>query len=52
MDWMTLSIEILGGGIFCLWVVIPIREYRSIYLRMRREREAQKHSGGQPEQRS
>jgi hypothetical protein len=37
MDWMTLSIEVLGSAIFCLWVVIPIREYRSIYRRLRRE---------------
>jgi hypothetical protein len=51
MDWMTLSIEILLTGIFCVWVVIPIGEYRTIYLRLRRERQMQKQAGGQPEQR-
>jgi hypothetical protein len=35
MDWMTLSITAIGALIFCLWVVIPIREYRMIYLRLR-----------------
>ena len=36
MDWMTLSITAIGAVIFCLWVVIPIQEYRTIYRRMRR----------------
>jgi len=49
MDWMTLLIEIVGAGIFCLWVVIPIREYHSIYRRMRRERSAGTQSSEQPE---
>jgi hypothetical protein len=35
MDWMTLAIEVMGAVIFCVWVVIPIREYRSIYQRLR-----------------
>jgi hypothetical protein len=35
MDWMTLAIEIVGAAIFCVWVVIPIREYKSIYQRLR-----------------
>ena len=35
MDWMTLAIEAVGAVIFCVWVVIPIREYRSIYERLR-----------------
>lgn len=41
MDWMTLAIEVIGAGIFCVWVIIPIREYRSIYLRLRHERHGQ-----------
>jgi uncharacterized membrane protein YcjF (UPF0283 family) len=36
MDWMTLAIEVVGAVIFCVWVVIPIREYRSIYRSLRR----------------
>ena len=35
MDWMTLAIEAVGALIFCVWIVIPIREYRSIYRRLR-----------------
>jgi hypothetical protein len=35
MDWMTLSITSIGAVIFCLWVIIPIREYRVIYRRLR-----------------
>jgi hypothetical protein len=35
MDWMTLAIEAVGAVIFCVWVVIPIGEYRSIYQRLR-----------------
>lgn len=34
MDWMTLAIEACGVVIFCLWVIIPIREYRAIYQRL------------------
>jgi hypothetical protein len=44
MDWMTLAIETVGAGIFCVWVIIPIREYRSIYERLRQKR----HSPGVP----
>jgi hypothetical protein len=35
MDWMTLTITSIGAVIFCLWVIIPIREYRVIYRRLR-----------------
>lgn len=37
MDWMTLSIEIVGALIFCLWIIIPIREYREIYQHFRQQ---------------
>jgi uncharacterized membrane protein YcjF (UPF0283 family) len=41
MDWMTLAITATGAVIFCLWVIIPIREYRTIYRRLQeRTREA------------
>lgn len=35
MDWMTLAITVTGALIFCLWVIIPIQEYREIYRRVR-----------------
>lgn len=35
MDWMTFAIEACGAVIFCLWVIIPIREYRTIHQRLR-----------------
>jgi uncharacterized membrane protein YcjF (UPF0283 family) len=35
MDWMTLTITSIGAVIFCLWVIIPIREYQAIYRRLR-----------------
>jgi len=35
MDWMTLAITGTGALIFCLWVVIPIREYRTIFRGLR-----------------
>lgn len=39
MDWMTAVIEVMGAAIFCVWVVIPIREYRSIYQRLRHQKQ-------------
>jgi hypothetical protein len=41
MDWMTLSITATGVLIFCLWIVIPIREYRMIYLQLRKQRRSE-----------
>ena len=35
---MTLSIELIGVLILCLWIIIPIGEYRTIYRRLRKER--------------
>ncbi|HEY2586422.1 MAG TPA: hypothetical protein VGI81_11720 [Tepidisphaeraceae bacterium] len=40
MDWMTLAIEVTGAVILCVWIVIPIREYRSIYQRLRHRADA------------
>jgi hypothetical protein len=41
MDWMTFAIEACGAVIFCLWVIIPIGEYRAIHQRLRqRDRDA------------
>ena len=35
MDWMTLSIEAVGLVILCIWVVIPIGEFRQILAKLR-----------------
>ena len=45
MDWMTLSITATGALIFCLWVVIPIREYRMIYQRPRQQSQSSEANG-------
>lgn len=37
-DWMTLSIEAVGLVILCIWIVLPIREFRDILGRIRRPR--------------
>jgi hypothetical protein len=34
MDWITLSVEIIGIAILCVWVVIPIREFAVIARRI------------------
>jgi hypothetical protein len=44
MDWMTLSITAIGALIFCLWVVIPIGEYREIYRRIRERSDGEPHT--------
>jgi hypothetical protein len=35
MDWMTLSIELVGLLILGIWIVIPIAEFRQILARLR-----------------
>jgi hypothetical protein len=34
MDWMTLTIEAIGFVILCIWIVVPIREFRLIFHRL------------------
>ena len=34
MDWITASVELIGIGILCVWVVIPIREFAAIFRRI------------------
>ena len=46
MDWMTLAITATGAVIFCLWVVIPIQEYRTIFQRLR-QRDIDESNGGE-----
>jgi hypothetical protein len=38
MDWMTLAITATGAVIFCVWIIIPIQEYRTIFRRLREQR--------------
>ena len=30
LDWITLTIELVGAAILLMWIVIPIREFRQI----------------------
>ena len=38
MDWMTLTIELMGVAIFCIWFVVPAREFAEIFRRLRNRR--------------
>jgi hypothetical protein len=38
LDWITLSVEAVGIIIFVIWLIIPIREFRLIYKRLKQER--------------
>ena len=40
LDWMTLTIELVGILIFCVWVVVPVREFGSILRRLRQKEAA------------
>ena len=31
LDWITITIELVGTAILLLWIVIPIREFRQIF---------------------
>ena len=31
MDWMTLTIELIGLAILLIWTVIPAQEFRQIF---------------------
>jgi hypothetical protein len=35
MDWITASVEVIGVIIFVVWLIVPIKEFREIYHRMR-----------------
>jgi len=45
MDWITGTIEAIGIVIFCTWLVVPIREFREIFLRMKGEKRADEKEG-------
>lgn len=34
-DWMTITIEVVGIVILCVWTVVPIREFGQILRRIR-----------------
>ena len=40
MDWITLTIELIGVFILLLWTVIPVREFSSILKTIRRRNDA------------
>jgi len=41
-DWMTYSIEAVGIVILCIWIVVPIREFRRIFQRLKEKEAADK----------
>jgi uncharacterized membrane protein YcjF (UPF0283 family) len=41
LDWITLSVEAVGLVILLCWIVVPIREFRGIFKRLKIE-EAQR----------
>ncbi len=41
MDWITITVEAVGLIILLTWVVVPIREFRSIFKRLRQEKQAE-----------
>lgn len=41
LDWMTLTLEAIGILIFCIWIVLPVREFRTILRRLREQRTSQ-----------
>ena len=34
-DWMTWSIEAVGIVILCIWIVVPIGEFKTIFRRLK-----------------
>ena len=39
-DWMTWSIEAVGIVILCIWIVVPIAEFKTIFRRLKLKDEA------------
>lgn len=37
MDWITLSVEAVGLLILLCWIVVPIREFKDIFKRLKKE---------------
>jgi len=38
LDWMTVTIEVTGILIFCIWICVPVREFRIILRRLQQKR--------------
>jgi hypothetical protein len=51
LDGLTLLIELIGIGILLLWIVLPVREFRGIFARIR-HRDNGSTSGAGEERRS
>ena len=47
-DWITFSVETVGIVIFCIWVVVPIREFRAILGRVFKLEDAGSRRDGGP----
>ena len=39
-DWMTWSIEAVGIVILCIWIVVPIGEFKAIFRRLKLKNDA------------
>jgi hypothetical protein len=37
MDWITMSVEIIGLIILIVWTLIPIQEFKAIFKRLRQQ---------------
>ena len=44
-DWMTWSIEAVGIVILCIWIVVPIGEFKAIFRRLKNNAAAQAPDG-------
>lgn len=38
LDWMTIAIEAVGIVILCIWVIVPVQEFRTIFRRLQLKR--------------
>ena len=35
IDWITWTVEAIGVAIFCIWAVVPVREFGGIFRRLK-----------------
>jgi hypothetical protein len=40
LDWITITLELVGIAILLMWIVIPIKEFRDIFRIVRRKHAA------------
>lgn len=43
MDWLTAIVEGVGVVIFCVWVVVPVREFGEIRRKLKEENQGRHH---------